>query len=116
MGAAVNLLPYSIFKQLELGELNLTTMTIQLVGRSVKFLKCVIEDILIQLKTFYFSVDFVILNTQPVQNTKVQIPMIFGRPFFAIANALINYKNGLMKISFGNISVELNVFDKSNQL
>ena len=34
-----------------------------------------------------------------------------GRPFLANANALINYKNGVMNLSFSNIALELNVFD-----
>ena len=41
--------------------------------------------------------------------------MILGRPFLATANALINYKTGVMKISFGNMTVELNIFDISKQ-
>ncbi|KAM7488802.1 hypothetical protein LguiB_026286 [Lonicera macranthoides] len=103
LGASLNLLPYSVFKQLGLGELKPTPMTIQLADRSVKFPRGVIEDVLIQVETFYFPVDFVVLDTQPVQNTNGQIPVILGRPFLATANALINCRNGLMKISFGNI-------------
>lgn len=39
--------------------------------------------------------------------------MILGRPFLATSNALINCRNGVMKISFGNLTAELNVFDIS---
>jgi hypothetical protein len=38
-----------------------------------------------------------------------------GQPFLAIANALINCKMGLMKIFFGNMTVELNIFYVSKQ-
>ncbi|XP_073113079.1 uncharacterized protein [Elaeis guineensis] len=34
-----------------------------------------------------------------------------GRPFLATANAEINCRNGLMKLSFGNMTIELNVFN-----
>ena len=39
-----------------------------------------------------------------------EIPVILGRPFLATTNALINCKSGVMKISFGNMMVELNIF------
>jgi hypothetical protein len=41
--------------------------------------------------------------------------VIFGRPFLAIANALINCRSGVMKISFGNMTVELNIFQIRKQ-
>ncbi|XP_073317252.1 uncharacterized protein [Primulina huaijiensis] len=34
-----------------------------------------------------------------------------GRPFLATSNALINCRNGIMKLSFGNMTLELNVFN-----
>jgi hypothetical protein len=36
LGASVNLLPYSMYLQLGLGELKLTTVTLQLADRSMK--------------------------------------------------------------------------------
>jgi hypothetical protein len=51
---------------------------------------------------FYFPVDFIVLDTEPVQVIGTEIPMILGRPFLATANALINCRSGVMKISFGN--------------
>ena len=41
--------------------------------------------------------------------------MILGRPFLATANALINCRIRVMKISFGNMTVELNIFHIRNQ-
>jgi hypothetical protein len=37
--------------------------------------------------------------------------VILGRPFLATANALINCRTGVMKISFSNMTVELDIFD-----
>ena len=36
------------------------------------------------------------------------IPVILGRSFLDTANALINCKNGLMKLTFGNMTLEVN--------
>jgi len=85
-------------------------MTLQLADRSVKVPRGIVEDVLIKVDKFYFSVDFIVLDTEPVQNVGVQIPVILGRPFLATANALINCRTGVMKISFGNMTVELNIF------
>ncbi|XP_062158732.1 uncharacterized protein LOC133866209 [Alnus glutinosa] len=115
LGASVNLLPYSVYLQLGLGELKPTSMTIQLANRSVKRPRGIIEDVLVKVDKFYFPVDFVVLDTEPVQNIGIQIPIILGRPFLAMANALINCRTGVMKISFGNMTVELNIFDIRNQ-
>ena len=33
-----------------------------------------------------------------------------GRPFLATANAIINCRNGVMQLTFGNMTLELNIF------
>ncbi|KAL6329579.1 hypothetical protein AAG906_022283 [Vitis piasezkii] len=38
------------------------------------------------------------------------VPIILGRPFLAISNAIINCRNGMMQLSFGNLTMELNIF------
>ena len=65
LGASVNLLPYSVYKQLGLGGLKPTTMTLSLADRSVKIPRGVIEDVLVQVDKFYYLVDFVVLDTEP---------------------------------------------------
>ncbi|GAV73224.1 gag-asp_proteas domain-containing protein, partial [Cephalotus follicularis] len=110
LGASVNLLPSSVYEKLGLRELRPTTMTLQLADRSVKVPRGKIEDVLIKVGEFFFPVDFVVLDTQPVANLNDQIPVILGRPFLATSNALINCRNGLMRLSFGDTSVDFNVF------
>jgi hypothetical protein len=114
LGASVNLLPHSAYLQLGLGELKPTSMTLQLADWSVKIPRGIVEDVLIKVDKFYFPIDFIVLDTEPVQNVGVQIPVILGQPFLATANALINC-TGVMKISFGNMTVELNIFDISKK-
>ena len=60
---------------------------------------------------FYFPVDFVVLDTQLVVNQGTQFPVILGRPFLATVNAIIHCMGGLMTLSFGNITVNLNIFN-----
>ena len=47
LGASVNLLPYSVYKKLGLGELKATSITLSLADRSVKIPRGIIEDILV---------------------------------------------------------------------
>ena len=82
LGASVNLLPYSMYKQLGLGELKPTSITLSLADRSIKIPKGTIEDVLIQVDRFYYPVDFVVLDTEPVTVGPNHVPIILGRPFF----------------------------------
>jgi hypothetical protein len=91
------------------------SMTLQLADRSVMVPRGIIEDVLIKLDKFYFPVDFIVLDIESVQNMGIQIHMILGRPFLATADALINYRKGVMKISFKNMIVELNIFHINKQ-
>ena len=111
LGASVNLFTYSIYKQLGLGELKATTITLSLADCSIKVPKRVVEDVLVQVEKFYYLVDFVVLDIEPLKNGLNSIPIILGRPFLATANALINCQNGLMQLSFRNMTVEMNVFN-----
>jgi hypothetical protein len=113
LGASVNLLPYSVYIQLGLGELKSTSITLQLADRSVKKPREIIEDVLIKVDKFYYPVDFTVLDIEPAVNIELQVPIILGHPFLATANALINCRTGVMKLSFGNMTVELNIFDIS---
>jgi hypothetical protein len=116
LGASVNLMPYSVYLQLGLGELKPTMVVLQLADRSVKTPKGVVEDVLVQIDKFYYPVDFLILETESVVHANSKIPIILGRPFLATANALINCRNGLMKLSFGHMTLEVNIFNIGKQI
>ena len=90
-------------------------MTLQLADRSVKRPRGIIEDVLIKVEKFHFPVDFIVIDTEPVHNVESQILVILGRPFLATANTLINCRMRVMKTSFGNMTVELNIFDINKQ-
>ena len=111
LGATINLFPYSVYVDLGLGELEPTNITFQLADRSVKIPRGIVKDVLVQVDKLYFPVDFVVLDTQPVVNQGTQFPIILGRPFLATANAIIHCRGGLMTLSFGNMTVNLNIFN-----
>ena len=108
-GVSVNLLLYSMYKQLRLGELKPTSITLSLADRSIKIPKGTVEDVLIQVDKFYYPVDFVLLGTEPAATGANYVPIILGRPFLATTNAIINCRNGVMQLTFGNMTLELNI-------
>ncbi|KAH9801963.1 hypothetical protein KPL71_001215 [Citrus sinensis] len=114
-GASVNLLPYSVFVKLGLGELHPTPMVLQLVDRSTKIPRGIVEDVLIQVDKFYFPVDFIVIDTQLILELRKHIPIILSRPFLATADAHIQYRTGNMQLSFGNMTMELNIFNIAKQ-
>ena len=115
LGASVNLLPYSVYKQLGLGQLKSTNITLSLADRSVKIPKGIVEDVLVKVDKFYYPVDFVVLVTEPMAESTNQVPIILGRPFLATSNTIINCQNGVMQLTFGNMTLKLNIFHLSNK-
>ena len=115
LGAIVNLLPYSMYKQLGLGELKSTNITLSLADRSVKIPKGIVEDVLVKVDNFYYPVDFVVLDTESMAESTHRVPIILGRPFLATSNAIINCRNGVMQLTFDNKTLELNIFHLSNK-
>ena len=66
LGASVNLLSYIVYMQLGLGEHKPTNITLSLADRSVKIPKGIVEDVLVKVDKFYYPVDFVVLDTEPI--------------------------------------------------
>ena len=114
LGASVNLLPYSVYMQLGLGELKPTNITLSLADRSMKIPKGIVEDVLVNVDKFYYPVDFVVLDTEPRKwaQSCANYP---GNTILATANAIINCRNGVMQLTFGNMTLELNIFHLSNK-
>ena len=108
-------MPYSVYKQLGLGELKPTNITLSLADRSVKIPKGIVEDVLVKIDKFYYPVDFVVLDTEPIASEPNHVPIILGRPFMATANAIINCRNVVMQLTFGNMTLELNIFHLNNK-
>ena len=73
------------------------------------------EDVLIQVDKFYYPIDFVVFDTEPSVVGANYVPIILGRPFLATSNAIINNQNGVMQLTFGNMTLELNIFHLSKK-
>ena len=110
LGASVNLLSSSVYDLFGFGELKPTMITLQLADRSIKIPRELLEDVLVKVDEFYFSVDFLVLDIESDSNPN-QISIILDRSFLATTNACINYRTGVMDVSFGNKKLRLNIFN-----
>ncbi|PIN10635.1 hypothetical protein CDL12_16772 [Handroanthus impetiginosus] len=87
--ASINLIPYSIYRILGLGEAKSTSITLQLADMSLSYPKGIIEDILVKVDKFIFLANFLILDME----MDSEVPLILGRPFRAIGRTLMMLKN-----------------------
>ncbi|GKA99594.1 reverse transcriptase domain-containing protein [Tanacetum coccineum] len=86
LGASINLMPLSVWKQLSLPELTSTRMTLELADRLVAHPKGVTEDVFVKVGKFYFLADFVVVG----YDVDPRVPLILGRPLLRTARALID--------------------------
>src|SRR5438270_6466734 len=102
LGASVNLLPYSLFKKLNIGEVKPTKITLRLADRSIIHPREIVEDVLIKVDKFIFPIDLVVLDMEEDRS----IPIILGRGFLKTARAIIDVDGGKMILRVGDESVE----------
>ena len=86
LGASINLMPFSIFRKLGLGEAKATTVSLQLADMSIKHPRGVVEDVLIKVDKFIFLANFIVLDMEEDQ----EITLILGQPFLATGRTLID--------------------------
>ena len=107
LGASINLLSWSIFKKMKLGETRSTTVTLQLAVRSLTHPRGIIEDVLVKVDKFIFLVDFIILDMQEDK----EVLIILGRPFLATRRAMIDVQKGELRLRVQEVEVTFNVFN-----
>ena len=100
---------------LGLGELKSTSIILQLTDRSMKIPRGIIEDVLIKIDKFYYLVDFIVIDTQRVQDPKKHTPVILSHHLLATTDIYISCGTGNVQLSFGNMTMELNIFNVPKQ-
>ncbi|GJS51775.1 reverse transcriptase domain-containing protein [Tanacetum coccineum] len=96
--ASINLLPHSIYKQLRLGALKPTRMTLKLANHSVTHPMGIAEDVVVRVDGFTFLADFVVVNFEP----DPRVPIILRRPFLRTTKALIDLYKEKLTIRVGS--------------
>ncbi|KAK2451735.1 hypothetical protein QL285_010765 [Trifolium repens] len=105
-----DIMPTSMFNNLDLGPLQPTGLTIQLANRSNARPVGVVEDVLVQVNDLIFPADFYILDMAG-ETESSRSPIILGRPFMKTAKTKIDVDDGTMSMEFGDIVAKFNIFD-----
>ncbi|GKB46871.1 hypothetical protein Tco_0897624 [Tanacetum coccineum] len=86
LGASISVMPLSTYLNLGLGELAHTKLIVELADRTVKYLKGIAKNVLVEIGKFTFPIDFIILDMPK----DIKVPLILGRPFLSTARAKID--------------------------
>ena len=99
--ASINLMPLSMVKRLSLGELTLTTSSLQMADMSNTQPEGILADVLVKVGKFIFPVDFVIIDMEEDK----QVPLLLGRP----GATLIDVKKGELTLRVSTKEVHFNL-------
>ncbi|XP_048227310.1 uncharacterized protein LOC125369341 [Ricinus communis] len=111
LGASINLMPYSTYAQVGLGELKPTTMSLQLADRSIKYPRDIVEDLLIQVGKLIITADFVVLDMEGTSARDKEQTILLDRPFMATTKTVIDVHNGKLTMTILGETLEFKVFD-----
>ncbi|KAM2160666.1 hypothetical protein ACFX1Q_043734 [Malus domestica] len=110
LGASINVMPYSIYASMNLGELKNDGVIIQLADRSNAYPKGVLEDVLVQVNHLIFLADFYVLEMDESDHAP-SLPILLGRPFMETARTKIDVFNGTLTMKFDGEVINFNLSD-----
>ncbi|KAM1667781.1 hypothetical protein ACFX2K_047194 [Malus domestica] len=108
LGASINVMPYSIYASMNLGELKNDGVIIQLADRSNAYPKGVLEDVLVQVDNLIFPADFYVLEMEDSPNV-TPLPILLGRPYMKTARTKIDVFKGTLTMEFGGEIINFNI-------
>ncbi|XP_070023051.1 uncharacterized protein [Nicotiana sylvestris] len=111
LGASINLMSYSVFKTLGIGQPRPTSIRLQMADRSMKQPLGIIDDVLVRVEKFILPADFVILDCE----VDYEVPIILGRPFLATGKALVDIEVGELTFRLGDEKVVFHVCKSMKQ-
>ncbi|RDX96702.1 hypothetical protein CR513_20611, partial [Mucuna pruriens] len=115
LGASINVMPTSIYKALNFGDLEPTRMTIQLANRSIVQPLGILEDILVQVNELIFPADFYVLDMEDEKFGK-ESTLILGRPFLMIARTKIDVHVGTLSMEFRDTLEQAQPYEHKSRL
>ncbi|GJS70924.1 reverse transcriptase domain-containing protein [Tanacetum coccineum] len=105
LGASINLMPLSMWKNISLPELTPTCMTLELADRSITKPIGIAEDVYLKVGKFKFPADFVVVDF----DADPRVPLILGRSFLKTGRALIDVYEGELTLRVGKEAVTFNL-------
>ncbi|CAN6697911.1 unnamed protein product [Malus baccata var. baccata] len=108
LGASINVMPYSIYASMNLGELKQDGVIIQLADRSNAYPKGVLEDVLVQVNHLIFPANFYVLEMEDSSHAP-SLPILLGRPFMKTARTKIDVFMGTLTMEFDGDIIRFNL-------
>ena len=115
LGAAINVMPKSVYDTLNMDGLKDTGLILQLADKSSRRPLGIVEDVLVKVKGLIFPADFYVLDTGT--NRATDYTIILGRPFLQTANVNISMKDGKITMDNGHQNIKLTMYkaEKSDE-
>ncbi|GKD35506.1 ribonuclease H-like domain-containing protein [Tanacetum coccineum] len=105
LGASINLMPFSMWKKINLLNLTPTCMTLELANFSISRPIGIAKDVNVKVGVFQFPVDFVVVDLEP----DPRVPLILRRCFLKTSRALIDVYEGELTLRVGNKAITYNL-------
>nr|GEY98050.1 DNA-directed DNA polymerase [Tanacetum cinerariifolium] len=112
LGASINLMPLSVWKELALLELTPTCMTLELADHSVSKPIGISKDVSVKVGMFHFPADFMVVDFDP----DPRVPLILERCFLKTGRALIDVHKGELTLRIENEAITYNLDQTSDFL
>ncbi|KAM0985937.1 hypothetical protein ACFX2C_013162 [Malus domestica] len=108
LGASINVMPYSIYASMNLGELKNDGVIIQLADRSNAYPKGVLEDVLVQVNNLIFPPDFYVLGMKDLAHS-TPLLILLERPFVKTARTKIDVFKRTLTMEFDGEIIDFNI-------
>jgi len=108
LGASASLLPLSIWRKINMGDLTPIDMRLFMAYGSCVYPTGMVKDLPVEIEDISVPNDFVVMEMPEDPFA----PIILGRPFLATVGAIINVKKAQMTFEIGNETVEFH-FNKT---
>ncbi|XP_022893960.1 uncharacterized protein LOC111408431 [Olea europaea var. sylvestris] len=104
--ASINLVSYSVYRELRLGKVNSTTITLKLTDKIIARPRRKVEDVFVKAGNFIFPVDFIILDILEDRD----ISVILGWQFLAMERTLIDMEKGKIILRVEDKQERFNIY------
>ena len=91
---------------LDLEELKPTNMCLSMANESITYPLGILENVQTKVGKFVIPADFVVLEIEE----DLEIPILFGRPFFMTAGSIIDMRKEKITLEVDNKNMEFDVF------
>ncbi|CAM8889823.1 unnamed protein product [Rhodiola kirilowii] len=114
LGAAINVMPYSLYCSLKLGPLKPPRLSIELGNKSCVRPASLLEDLTLRVGDLVVPADFYVLQMGGARNDEPPA-LILGRPFLHTTKTKIDMCIGLLSLAFGGKTSDFYVYEDADR-